>query len=114
MVGCRQSDEQSLFTCLDRQEAGDSCCSQSKTAECMQSCKDIFRTRFTPTKEQRYKVIKACENDDHKVLQCLKNLIDDTQASNLKICKCFFLIWRIVPYIFPHSLYYNSSRYTLL
>uniref|UniRef100_A0A1B0D106 Reversion-inducing cysteine-rich protein with Kazal motifs n=1 Tax=Phlebotomus papatasi TaxID=29031 RepID=A0A1B0D106_PHLPP len=80
MVGCRQSDEQSLFTCLDRQEGGDSCCSQSKTAECMQSCKDIFRTRFTPTKEQRYKVIKACENDDHKVLQCLKNLIDNTQA----------------------------------
>ncbi|XP_055691671.1 reversion-inducing cysteine-rich protein with Kazal motifs [Lutzomyia longipalpis] len=84
LPGCRQSDEQSLFTCLDRQESGDACCLQSRTAECMQACRDIFRTRFTPTKEQRHRVVKMCEAGDHRVLQCLRNLIDYTPTSNLK------------------------------
>ncbi|GAB0089452.1 AGAP012576-PA [Sergentomyia squamirostris] len=85
LSGCRQSDEQTLFTCLDRQEAGDACCTQSRTAECMQACRDLFRTRSTPTKDQRQKVANICESSgDHKILQCLKNFVDYAPTVNLK------------------------------
>jgi len=34
--GCRQSDEQNLFSCLDRQEAGEECCGNARSSECLQ------------------------------------------------------------------------------
>lgn len=33
---CRQSDEQHMFACFERQEAGDRCCGNARTSECLQ------------------------------------------------------------------------------
>lgn len=34
--GCRQSDEQTLFSCFNHQDAGDECCGNARTSECLQ------------------------------------------------------------------------------
>lgn len=36
LVGCRQSDEQNLFSCFDRQDDGDECCGNARSSECLQ------------------------------------------------------------------------------
>lgn len=33
---CRQSDEQYLFSCFERQEMEDECCGNARTSECLQ------------------------------------------------------------------------------
>ena len=38
ITGCRQSDEQNLFSCFDRQDVGDECCGNARTSKCLQVC----------------------------------------------------------------------------
>ncbi|KAG4072634.1 hypothetical protein HA402_004723 [Bradysia odoriphaga] len=86
ITGCRQSDEQNLFSCFDRQDVGDECCGNARTSKCLQACRDIFRSRLSPVKEQRNLVESVCNdnNTNSKVLQCVQNFFDLTPLNNSK------------------------------
>nr|CAD7570965.1 unnamed protein product [Timema californicum] len=71
---CRQSDELSFFTCLDRQEFGAECCANAHTPQCHQACRAIFRSQLTPTREIKTAVNERCHDDSPRVLQCVKNI----------------------------------------
>lgn len=86
-TGCRHSDEQRLFDCVQRQEDGDSCCGHARTSECLLACKDIFRTNQTPNKHQRELVQRTCSNNNTDVLQCIKTYTEVTVNGNLKHCE---------------------------
>lgn len=87
LTGCRHSDEQQLFNCVERQEDGDSCCGQARTSECLLACKDVFRSNQTPNKHQRELVQNTCSNNNTDVLQCIKGYVEVTINGNLKHCK---------------------------
>uniref|UniRef100_A0A8D8FVC5 Reversion-inducing cysteine-rich protein with Kazal motifs n=2 Tax=Culex pipiens TaxID=7175 RepID=A0A8D8FVC5_CULPI len=83
-VGCRHSDEQRLYGCVQRQEVGDSCCATARTSECLQACKDIFRTNQTPNRQQRDLLQSTCSNNNSNILLCIKEYIEVTENTNLK------------------------------
>lgn len=86
--GCRQSDEQSLYACFERQETGEECCGSARTSECLQACREIFHNHRTATKEQREHVERVCHdnNTNMKVLNCVRQQTDLTPISNSKQC----------------------------
>lgn len=84
---CRQSDELSFFTCLDRQELGDDCCGGARSAGCQDACRAVFRGMLTPSREVRAAVLDACNNDTPKVIECVKNFTKVTPATNVHKCK---------------------------
>lgn len=81
--GCRKSDEIAFFNCLERQNLGETCCGHSRTNDCKDACFDIFRSRLTPTRQQRNLVIAECEHSSPKVLNCVKNFTKVTPATNI-------------------------------
>lgn len=87
--GCRQSDEHNLFNCLDTQEQGENCCSQSRSADCMQACNDIFRANNYPTKEQRERLQYTCSDSNQQVLSCVKEFHKETPISNVRKCEYY-------------------------
>lgn len=91
LQGCRQSDEIEFFNCLERQEVGESCCSLSRTDDCLDSCLDIFKAQLTPTKQQRNLVEEAC-SDNLRVLNCVKNFTKVTPATNTQKCTLYLPI----------------------
>ncbi|XP_053683316.1 reversion-inducing cysteine-rich protein with Kazal motifs [Sabethes cyaneus] len=84
LSGCRHSDEQTMFSCIQRQEDGDSCCGQARTSECLIACKDVFKNQRTPTRQQRLLVQSTCSNNNSNILQCIKSYVEVTVNSNLK------------------------------
>lgn len=65
-----------------------------------QACKTIFQSRLTPTKEQRDNVLNACEDNDSKVLNCVRNYTDVSINSDLKQCNArtvFLITYLIMP-----------------
>lgn len=116
--GCRQSDEQSLYSCFERQETGEECCGSARTSECLQvclhcllpqalspfhliflhisqcmkACREIFQSHRTVSKEQREHVERVCNdnNTNMKVLNCVKQFTDLTPINNSKQCKLAF------------------------
>lgn len=84
LAGCRHSDEQRLFNCVQRQEDGDGCCGQARTSECLMACKDVFRSNQTPNKQQRELVQNTCSNNNTDVLECIKGYVEVTINGNLK------------------------------
>lgn len=87
--GCRQSDEQSLYSCFERQETGDECCGSARTSDCLQACREIFQSQQTATKEQREHVAKVCNdnNTNMKVWNCVRQYTDLTPINNSKQCR---------------------------
>ncbi|KAK5641309.1 hypothetical protein RI129_009856 [Pyrocoelia pectoralis] len=81
--GCRQSDEIDFFSCIDKQNQGESCCSHARTNDCRNACTEIFKNHLTPSKIQRNQVISQCEYSSPKVLNCIKNFTKVTPATNL-------------------------------
>ncbi|CAH1116210.1 unnamed protein product [Phaedon cochleariae] len=80
--GCRQSDEIAFFSCLERQEAGASCCDNAKTEDCKEACTEIFRSELSPTKFQRQNLKDSCEDSSPKVTECFKDLIKLTPVKS--------------------------------
>lgn len=89
--GCRRSDEQNLFSCLERQEIGEECCGNARTSDCLQSCKEIFKSKRTPTVQQRTIALASCNDSNPIVVQCIKNHTDITPNVDLKLCKFIHL-----------------------
>ena len=87
--GCRQSDEQHLYSCFERQDVGDECCGSARTSECLQACRDIFQSQKTASREQRLQVEQACNdnNTNFKVLSCVREFTDLTPITNSKQCE---------------------------
>lgn len=83
-IGCRKSDEQSLFSCVERQEIGDECCGNARTSECLRACKDLYRSNLTPTEAQTNYALKVCNDSNTIVPDCIKKLAGVKSNVNLK------------------------------
>lgn len=94
--GCRQSDEHNLFNCLDLQEQGERCCSQSKSADCMQSCNAIFRSNNYPTQDQRDRLQELCGSSNPRVLSCVKDFHNETPLSNVRKCEFHHFVVSVI------------------
>ncbi|XP_050297871.1 reversion-inducing cysteine-rich protein with Kazal motifs [Anthonomus grandis grandis] len=79
---CRQSDEIPFFTCIDKQQTGEDCCSAARSDECAEACSDIFHSQLTPNKYQRQKLKEECEQTSPRVIECVKDLIKVTPVKN--------------------------------
>lgn len=60
---------------------------------CHEACKDIFRTKLTPSKELRIKVTDKCEEHSPKVMQCIRNYTKVTPVNNPLKCKLYFIFF---------------------
>ncbi|CAG9767452.1 unnamed protein product [Ceutorhynchus assimilis] len=86
---CRPSDEIPFFSCIDKQQIGEDCCSNGKSPECVEACRDIFRSQLTPTKYQRQRLKEECELSSPKVTECVKDIVKVTPAKDaLKQIHC--------------------------
>lgn len=94
--GCRQSDEIDFFGCLERQKNGETCCSNSKSDDCHRVCREIFRSRWTPSSSLRLKVQETCEKNSPKVMECVKDFIKVTPAKNLHKSKYSGCAWVVL------------------
>jgi len=71
------------FTLQDAEE----CCSEAKSPECLDSCKDALFSGLSPKKEHREAVRTHCIKSSPKVFQCVKNHTKLTPTSDLPKCK---------------------------
>ncbi|XP_073837300.1 reversion-inducing-cysteine-rich protein with kazal motifs [Musca autumnalis] len=79
---CRQSDEQHMFACFERQEAGDRCCGNAKTPECLQACREIFEPHPSHKRNNRRHLHEMCGEKNADVIQCVKNVTDMSPITN--------------------------------
>ncbi|KAL9908104.1 reversion-inducing-cysteine-rich protein with kazal motifs isoform 1-T6 [Glossina fuscipes fuscipes] len=79
---CRQSDEQHMFACFERQESGDRCCGNARTSECLQACREIFEPLTANKRNNRRRLHEMCAERNNDVLQCVKNITDMTPITN--------------------------------
>ncbi|XP_037952722.1 reversion-inducing cysteine-rich protein with Kazal motifs-like [Teleopsis dalmanni] len=79
---CRQSDEQHMFACFERQEAGDRCCGNARTSECLQACREIFEPYSPNKRKHRHHIEEMCDDRNSDVLQCVRNVTDMTPMTN--------------------------------
>lgn len=85
IYACRQSDEQHMFSCFERQEAGDRCCGNSRTSECLQACREIFEPHSPQKKANRRLLNQTCGEKNLDVLKCVKNFTDMTPITDSQI-----------------------------
>ncbi|KNC24010.1 hypothetical protein FF38_11603 [Lucilia cuprina] len=88
---CRQSDEQHMFACFERQEDGDRCCGKARTSECLQSCRDIFEPH-TAHKRNNYKRLhEMCDlpccdfSDNENCRNTCRSVLNTTESTDIII-----------------------------
>ncbi|KAH8234892.1 hypothetical protein KR032_005108 [Drosophila birchii] len=77
---CRRSDEQTLYDCLERQEAADQCCGQARTSECLEACRAVFEP--SNDNQDHVDINGACGERNLDVVQCIHNHTDMTPLTN--------------------------------
>ncbi|XP_052848227.1 LOW QUALITY PROTEIN: reversion-inducing cysteine-rich protein with Kazal motifs [Drosophila gunungcola] len=77
---CRRSDEQTLYDCLERQEAADQCCGQARTSECLEACRAVFEP--ANDNHDHVDINGACGDRNSDVIQCINNNTDMTPLAN--------------------------------
>lgn len=77
---CRRSDEQTLYDCLERQEAADQCCGQARTSECLEACRAVFEP--ANDNHDHVDINGACGDRNADVIQCVNNHTDMTPLAN--------------------------------
>lgn len=80
---CRPSDEPELFSCLERREEAERCCSTVSNDTCRSVCKDLFHR---PGKQSSLKLYssKGCF---HQIPKCLKTVAEVRHVDDPKQCK---------------------------
>ncbi|XP_042894920.1 reversion-inducing cysteine-rich protein with Kazal motifs [Parasteatoda tepidariorum] len=81
-IACRKSDEIAFYTCIEKQEAGERCCKNAQTENCLEACKNVFSDAFTPTKVVRDAYHKHCSEGNPRIQQCIHTYISVTPADN--------------------------------
>ncbi|KAJ2945745.1 hypothetical protein O0L34_g588 [Tuta absoluta] len=88
---CRHSDEIALFDCIEKQYEAQSCCSQTQSLSCHESCRSVLwqyglGSRVEITDKER--AVEFCEQSPD-LLHCLKNLTTSTvHADTSKYLPC--------------------------
>ncbi|GFY64539.1 reversion-inducing cysteine-rich protein with Kazal motifs [Trichonephila inaurata madagascariensis] len=70
---CRPSNEITFYSCLERQEVGQQCCSRAGKPECASACKELFASTTEPSVQLRTYVNNMCAHDHPSVSKCVKN-----------------------------------------
>lgn len=80
---CRPSDELEFYSCLERREEGERCCSDVSNTTCRSVCRDLFHK---PGKQFSLKLYssKGCFT---QVPKCLKTVVESANPENPKQCK---------------------------
>ncbi|XP_054607370.2 reversion-inducing cysteine-rich protein with Kazal motifs [Nothobranchius furzeri] len=78
---CKKVTENSLYSCITKNEMGSSCCSfAGRHTTCREYCEAIFRTDSTPT-ESQIKAFKGyCQIHSHKLVECVNNFTESYPA----------------------------------
>lgn len=84
---CRESDELTLFSCIDQQERNDECCANAKTQPCMQTCQEILQRKNSTYIEQQDDLFKNCKQINTDVIDCVQQNVDTTPHTNSEQCK---------------------------
>ncbi|KAG8195510.1 hypothetical protein JTE90_019499 [Oedothorax gibbosus] len=79
---CRPSNEITFYSCLERQEVGQQCCSRAGKAECASACRELFSSTTEPSVQLRTYVTNMCATDSPDVARCVKNYTLLTPAEN--------------------------------
>ncbi|GIY90064.1 reversion-inducing cysteine-rich protein with Kazal motifs [Caerostris darwini] len=79
---CRPSNEITFYSCLERQEVGQQCCSRAGKPECSSACKELFASTTEPSVQLRTYVNNMCAHDHPSVAKCVKNYTLLTPAEN--------------------------------
>ncbi|XP_013384099.1 reversion-inducing cysteine-rich protein with Kazal motifs [Lingula anatina] len=78
---CRQSDELLFYSCIERQQKGDTCCAYATSLDCKLTCRALFVGETSPSREQKQSVNEHCSNDNPRVLACVTNSTQPTQVN---------------------------------
>ncbi|XP_017294946.1 reversion-inducing cysteine-rich protein with Kazal motifs [Kryptolebias marmoratus] len=71
---CKKVTENSLYSCITKNEMGSSCCSfAGRHTTCREYCEAIFRTDSTPTESQIKAVKEYCQSHSPKLVDCVNN-----------------------------------------
>ncbi|XP_014472155.1 PREDICTED: reversion-inducing cysteine-rich protein with Kazal motifs [Dinoponera quadriceps] len=77
---CRPSDEPEFFSCLEKREEGERCCSNVSNDTCRSICKDLF---YKTGKQSSLKLYNSM-GCFHQVPKCLKSLAEVKHAEDPK------------------------------
>lgn len=81
-TSCRESDEIEFYSCLERREDGDRCCSNVANVTCRVACRELFHKRGKGASLKLY-TSKGCF---HQVPKCLKRAVESPHVENPKQC----------------------------
>ncbi|XP_029687796.1 reversion-inducing cysteine-rich protein with Kazal motifs [Takifugu rubripes] len=71
---CKKVTENSLYSCITKNEMGSTCCSYAgRHTTCREYCQAIFRTDSTPTMSQINAVKEYCQSHSAQLLTCVSN-----------------------------------------
>ncbi|XP_041823757.1 reversion-inducing cysteine-rich protein with Kazal motifs isoform X2 [Melanotaenia boesemani] len=89
---CKKVTENSLYSCITKNEMGSSCCSfAGRHTTCREYCEAIFRTDSTPTESQIKAVKDYCQSHSHKLVDCVNNFTESypsrSPIDSLHCCK---------------------------
>lgn len=74
---CRQSDEFTLFSCIEQQEHNNECCSNAKTHDCLQICQRmLFNKEGDSLKDLDLSLQKSCKENNLDVIDCVHEVVD--------------------------------------
>ncbi|KAM4718862.1 reversion-inducing cysteine-rich protein with Kazal motifs [Anableps anableps] len=78
---CKKITENSLYSCITKNEMGSSCCSfVGRHTNCRDFCDAIFRTDSTPTESQIKTVKDFCKSHSPKLVECVNNFTESYPA----------------------------------
>ncbi|MEQ2277506.1 hypothetical protein XENORESO_003680, partial [Xenotaenia resolanae] len=78
---CKKVTENSLYSCITKNEMGSSCCSfVGRHTNCREFCDAIFRTDSTPTESQIKTVKDFCKSHSPKLVECVNNFTESYPA----------------------------------
>lgn len=78
---CRPSDEPEFFSCLEKREEAENCCSNVSNDTCRTICQDLFYKPGRISSNLKLYTSKGCF---HQVPKCLKNVAEVKQAEDPK------------------------------
>ncbi|CAL1527975.1 unnamed protein product [Lymnaea stagnalis] len=88
MRACRESNEISLFSCVQLQEDGNQCCSRAKGTSCGIVCRGVYLTGNNNSKPTRLTLQQHCGVQDKKVADCVLKQWQPLNSNTQKYLPC--------------------------
>lgn len=87
---CRQSDEYSLFSCIEQLERKTECCSNAKSYDCLQTCQQMFN-KTTSMIDLENLLYENCNANNVDVIDCVHDNVDvkifSNEGNHMECCR---------------------------